>query len=115
MKMTLIDHTDQVLCVAFFKKRIIASGSADKTVRIWKPSPHWQIFRVCEGHTERIRCIVFVNQLIASGSDDTTLKLWDFEGELKHSHKTNGRVGALIPERHFVILTSGKNIQIFDT
>lgn len=41
-KKTLISlegHTDQVLCIAFSPKRMIASGSVDKTIRLWKPAP----------------------------------------------------------------------------
>lgn len=37
LKITLKDHTDQIFAVAFSKKRLIASGSADRTVKIWKP------------------------------------------------------------------------------
>ncbi|CAD8053399.1 unnamed protein product [Paramecium sonneborni] len=115
LKMELKDHTDQILCIAFSQKRIIASGSVDKTVRIWKPAPSWKISFVCQGHQERIRCVEFVGNFIVSGSDDTTLKLWDFDGQLQHSFKTNGRVSAIAPDKNFIIVGSGKNIMVFDT
>lgn len=69
-----------MLCVAFSKKRIIASGSVDKTVRIWKPCPFWKLVYVCEGHADRIRCLEFIGSYIASGSDDTYVKFWDYDG-----------------------------------
>ncbi|CAD8044665.1 unnamed protein product [Paramecium primaurelia] len=114
LKMELKDHTDQILCIAFSLKRIIVSGSVDKTIRIWKPSPSWKIAFVCQGHSERIRCVEFVGNLIASGSDDTTLKLWDLDGQLQHSFKTNGRVSAMVTDKNLIIVGSGKNILVLD-
>ncbi|CAD8141716.1 unnamed protein product [Paramecium pentaurelia] len=115
LKMTLKEHKDQVLCVAFSKKRIIASGSVDKTVRIWKPCPFWKQVYVCEGHADRIRCLEFVGNYIASGSDDTYVKFWDYDGQLQHSFKTNARVSALVAERHNLVIASGKNLILYDT
>ncbi|CAD8043148.1 unnamed protein product [Paramecium primaurelia] len=115
LKMELKDHTDQILCIAFSQKRIIASGSVDKTVRIWKPSPSWKIAFVCQGHSERIRCVEFLGNYIVSGSDDTTVKLWDFDGQLQHSFKTNGRVSAIATDKNLIIVGSGKNIIVLDT
>ncbi|CAD8139133.1 unnamed protein product [Paramecium octaurelia] len=115
LKIELKDHTDQILCIAFSEKRIIASGSVDKTIRIWKPSPSWKIAFVCQGHSERIRCVEFVGNFIASGSDDTTLKLWDLDGQLHHSFKTNGRISAVAIDKNLIIIGSGKNILVLDS
>ncbi|CAD8059450.1 unnamed protein product [Paramecium sonneborni] len=115
LKMTLKEHQDQVLCIAFSKKRIIASGSVDKTVRIWKPCPFWKQVYICEGHADRIRSLEFVGNYIASGSDDTYVKFWNYDGQLQHSFKTNARVSAFAAERHNLIIASGKNLILYDT
>lgn len=78
---------------------MIASGSVDKTVRLWKPNPHWQVVSVCEGHQDRIRCVEFIGNFVASGSDDTTVKIWSLEGKLEYSLKTIGRVNSLLADK----------------
>jgi WD40 repeat protein len=43
IKMPLEGHTKAVLSIQFNQtKRILVSGSADRSVKIWKPQPTWQ-------------------------------------------------------------------------
>eukprot|EP00808_Paulinella_micropora_P017876 g67566.t1 len=77
-------HTDQVTSVAFSHtdKNILASGSADKSVRIWlvdqgvcRPLPLEQ------GHSSTVNCLAFSHngQLLASAGKDRNICIWNLE------------------------------------
>lgn len=76
-------HSDRAYSVSFSPDgQLIASGSRDKTVKIWRIDG--TLLGVVEGHTERVNSVAFSpdGRLIASGSDDKMVKLWNKEGEL---------------------------------
>ncbi len=57
-------------------KGIIATGSADRTVRLWKTDGQC---RTLYGHTDLIFSVNFTpdGRIVASGSADQTIRLWD--------------------------------------
>jgi WD40 repeat protein len=60
--------------------RHIASGSGDKTIKVWDAeSGEW--FVTLEGHSDWVISVAFLpdGRHIASGSDDETVKVWDTE------------------------------------
>ncbi len=70
-------HLDSVNDVLFSPNgKIIASSSADGTIRTWQPNG--SLVKILIGHTGAINSISFSpdSQVIASGSDDNTIKLW---------------------------------------
>jgi len=85
-------HTDTVLCLANSPTdpMILASGSKDKEVRIWKLDidsgrAKLECLLVGSGHTEALGGLAFSyesSQQLVTVSKDTTLKLWtvDLEG-----------------------------------
>ncbi|KAM0346961.1 hypothetical protein ACHAP4_011568 [Fusarium culmorum] len=76
---TLEGHTDLVSSVVFSKAgKLIASGSWDKTVKIWNVATGKEE-RTLEGHTDSVSSVVFSkdDKLIASGSRDKTVKIWN--------------------------------------
>ena len=76
---TLIGHTASVKNVVFSPNEgILATGSQDKTVRLWDARTGRHI-RTITGHTRMVRSVVFSpnGQTLATGSKDKTVRLWD--------------------------------------
>ena len=57
---------------------MIASGSSDRTVRLWDVVTGAEI-RTLEGHTRGVDSVSFSpdGKTLASGSRDYTIRLWD--------------------------------------
>ncbi|KAG9000005.1 U3 small nucleolar RNA-associated protein 13 [Tulasnella sp. JGI-2019a] len=103
----LDSHKDMVLCLDKSPAgTVLASGSKDKSARIWAPSSAddtstsnvaWRCVAVCEGHTESVGAVALSRRpfqattvttqgknepgerlrFIFTGSQDRTVKLWD--------------------------------------
>ena len=76
---TLEGHNDSVASVVFSNDgQRLASGSHDKTVKIWDATSG-ACLQTLEGHNWEVRSVVFSNdgQRLASASDDRTVKIWD--------------------------------------
>ncbi|MEO0518873.1 MAG: AAA-like domain-containing protein [Cyanobacteria bacterium P01_A01_bin.116] len=65
---------------------LIATGSADNLVRLWKPTG--ELVTTINGHQSRVRAVAFFpaasapkQQKIASAGDDNFVKIWDTNGE----------------------------------
>lgn len=69
---TLQGHTKEVECLAYQDTgRILASGSADRTIRVWRPVPAWQCVQSLKGHYSKVGAIIFINdRSMASGGID---------------------------------------------
>ncbi|MCP4382429.1 MAG: hypothetical protein GY798_13610, partial [Hyphomicrobiales bacterium] len=70
---------DSVLSVAFSHDgKFLASGSDDKTVRLWEVSTGEQL-RELTGHSDYVLSVAFSHdgKFLASGSYDNTVRLWD--------------------------------------
>ena len=84
-------HRDTVLTLGHSQdQRIFASGSKDKSARIWAPladgSGAWGCIAVCEGHAESVGALAMShnwgekNRFLFTGSQDRTVKMWDLDG-----------------------------------
>jgi WD40 repeat protein/tRNA A-37 threonylcarbamoyl transferase component Bud32 len=80
---TLIGHSDIVLSVAFSPDgRTLASGSGDKTIKLWDVQSQKQIATLT-GHSSYLSSVAFSpdGRTLASGSQDWTIKLWDVQSQ----------------------------------
>jgi WD40 repeat protein/uncharacterized caspase-like protein/energy-coupling factor transporter ATP-binding protein EcfA2 len=69
-------HQDIINAITFnHDGQLLASGSADKTIKIWQEN---KLIKTFTGHADRVTSLSFSpdNQILASGSADKTLKLW---------------------------------------
>jgi WD40 repeat protein len=62
-------------------RTVLASGSEDRTVRLWDPATGRQIGEPLTGHDEWVESVAFGTvdgrTVLASGSWDETVRLWD--------------------------------------
>jgi WD40 repeat protein len=78
----LIGHTDMVTTTAVNADgRIIATGSLDKTVRLWNTSRH-VLIGILKGHNGAVRGVAFhptKPNLLVSVSSDGSIRWWDID------------------------------------
>ncbi|KAG9092710.1 hypothetical protein FS749_015500, partial [Ceratobasidium sp. UAMH 11750] len=77
---TLEGHTNQINSVVYSPDgAYIASGSSDKTVRIWDARTGQPVDQPLQGHTSTVFSVAYSpdGAYIASGSCDTTVRIWD--------------------------------------
>uniref|UniRef100_A0A6B2L9G4 Uncharacterized protein n=1 Tax=Arcella intermedia TaxID=1963864 RepID=A0A6B2L9G4_9EUKA len=74
-------HTETVCCLAFLTPTLLASGSVDKTIRLWH-TPTGAPLATLTAHTSHIYALCPLHRpaeegiQFASGSHDTTIKIW---------------------------------------
>lgn len=80
---TLSGHSGEVHSLAFSPSgKTLASGSSDKTIKLWQISMAWEI-RTLGGwlskHSDKVEALAFSpnGKMLASGSSDCTIKLWE--------------------------------------
>jgi len=88
-------HAEGVGCVAFSPDGLLlASGSADKTVKLWDPISRREL-RTLAGHKAGVNAVSFRSdgRWLASGSTDGGIKFWDVtSGALLRDLRGNGAV-----------------------
>ncbi|KAI3318812.1 vegetative incompatibility protein HET-E-1 [Xylariaceae sp. AK1471] len=110
-------HTSSVESVAFSfspDSSILASGSDDYTVRLWKADTGECLYTL-EGHTDSVRSVAFSpspdRSILASGSKDHTVRVWKVDtGKCLHTlkgHTSSVLSVAFSPSPDSSILASG--------
>ncbi len=101
---TIRGHSGRISTITFSPdKKSLASGSVDKTIKLWQVSMAWEI-RTFGGwfsgkHSKEITCLAFSpdGKYLVSGSRDETLRLWQVQtGKQQVSLKShNGGVDSV--------------------
>ena len=87
---TLEGHTDSVRSVSFSPDGTLASGSVDRTIRLWDVGAR-QSIATLEEHTHWVVSVSFsLNGTLASGSGDGTVMLWDVGARQNFATLTHG-------------------------
>ena len=79
---TLAGHIDRVFSVAFDPTgRFVATGSQDKTVKVWRMSPDGTAatcVATLAGHSNFVNSVAFdpTGRFVATSSGDITVKIW---------------------------------------
>ncbi|BAZ08295.1 WD-40 repeat protein [Calothrix sp. NIES-4071] len=78
---TLTGHSDEVTSVAISTNGLIASGSNDNKIKIWRQDGN--LIKTLPGHGSAVSSLAFTpdGQILASASWDNTIKLWHSNGE----------------------------------
>ncbi|ESP02890.1 hypothetical protein LOTGIDRAFT_156843 [Lottia gigantea] len=105
---TLPGHNDSILSCCFSPDgSLLASGSIDKTIRLWDPLKGEGLFTI-EGHSRYVTSCAFSRDglMLASGSNDKTVMVWKLTNT---TYIMNGLKGYEEPE------ASTSNIQSVTT
>jgi WD40 repeat protein len=75
----LSGHSSNVRCLAVSPDTsLLASGSYDSTVKLWKYASQTTALLTLEGHSGIVASLVFVSdKVLASGSFDFSIKVWN--------------------------------------
>lgn len=93
-KRKIAAHSAEVVCAAYSKSGLIlASGSTDKTVRLWD-APSGQNKTILQGPTQSVMCVQFSpsDEALLGASNDNACRIWGVDN-CRLRHTLTGHVG----------------------
>ncbi|KAL7713713.1 Target of rapamycin complex subunit LST8 [Entamoeba marina] len=82
LKTSFAAHSNFGTCCKFSPNALnLATASADRTIKIWKPKQEFALGKTLSGHNGWVWDVTFSNnsEYLISASTDTTAKLWDLK------------------------------------
>lgn len=74
---TTTSHTNKVEWLKIMPDGTLASGSDDKSIKIWNVTTG-SVLRTLSGHASAVYCLELLpNGLLISGSEDKSLRIWN--------------------------------------
>eukprot|EP00040_Diaphanoeca_grandis_P031815 m.191074 g.191074 ORF g.191074 m.191074 type:complete len:451 (-) comp32421_c9_seq1:705-2057(-) len=120
MQAKLVGHTAAIYCCSYSPSgALIATGSLDKTVRLWNAETHDET-AVLEGHTVAVSDLAWSkdNQSLFTGSFDKTVRLWQVgSGKQIYTKSLEGLVQSVATSSDpnlFFASTSRKKLYLID-
>ncbi|WP_161629998.1 caspase family protein [Desulfogranum mediterraneum] len=114
----LKSHTNVVIDLAFSADgSLLASGSADKTVKVWDVMEEFRLEASLEGHQDDVYGVRFLpdNRVVSVG-DDEQLILWQ-DGRLKKSYKHSHDLDYIAVSKEWLAVSGAQSdtqILVFD-
>jgi WD40 repeat protein len=106
---TIIAHQDMIWTLAISPDgKILASGSSDKTVKLWS-LPEGGFIKALDGHTNSVYALAVSpdNQTLASGGLDANIRLWSLPGGDLQKTLSFGKAGvdglAFNPQKRLLV------------
>jgi WD40 repeat protein len=125
MKFLTLYHTNAVSCLALLNNNILASGSYDRTIKLWSlllTNNESKLIQTLIGHNGCVYCLTLLNDGIhlASGSDDRTIRIWNIISNCSQVRILSGHQDSI---QTIIVLNDGtlasgsddKTIKIWDT
>ena len=106
---TLSGHSGYVLALTLLPNGLIASGSADSTIKIWDITKTYPLYSLT-GHISQINALALINnEYLASCSNDQSIKLWSLStySIVKSWTATTTFVNALAFDSTLNVIASG--------
>lgn len=73
-------HKRAVHTICSLKDNLFASGSADKTIKLWRSDSCFSLRHTLQGHSGAIRCLVSPSpSTLISSSNDNSIRIWDID------------------------------------
>ena len=115
----LSGHTDRIFNIVWHPTHhdIIASGSNDRTIRIWSISKR-KCLSILRGHTHCVRALTWhpaLPSVLVSGSWDGTLRMWDATGvavQCIGDHHSHVYGLAIHPATPFIMVSCSRDMSV---
>lgn len=99
-------HRAKVTCLTTTAAGLLASGSANGTIRLW--NAEGKSIRVLKGHCGRVTCLAPTpDGGLASGSDDGTIRRWDTVREIQAFSSRRQTVNCLVARADGTLVSGG--------
>ncbi len=93
-----LNHNGSIESLAAINSTVLASGSCDKTIKIWKFSKIWIEYKSLSDHKSCVRALSILEnkKLLFSGSDDQKIIIWNVMNNFAKQQTLEGHTGPVL-------------------